>query len=210
MFAFNETIAARDQRRWRGGIRLVLVVVIVIPALSLALAPASGAERPVPVQQGAAKTLVVLGSFSTRSNALRLRRNHADVDLQVVPVQIGQARYFRVVARVAVSDDRKNTRRDLASRGITNYWMAAPCVKGKRVPNCIATQDRPNRRMIARIQAALTELEYETGPVDGMTGVRTRAAIDDYQRDNPLVADSHPTRALLRHIRQNQLSRIPY
>ncbi|MEQ9181052.1 MAG: peptidoglycan-binding domain-containing protein [Nitratireductor sp.] len=64
-----------------------------------------------------------------------------------------------------------------------------------------AKSDRPaNRSAVARVQAGLTKLGYDPGPIDGKPGPRTSSAIQAYQRDNDLLVDGRPTIELARHM----------
>jgi hypothetical protein len=64
-----------------------------------------------------------------------------------------------------------------------------------------ASDEQPaNNSAIARVQAGLTELGYSPGPVDGVKGDKTTAAIRAYQRDNGLTQDGRATIDLARHI----------
>ena len=57
-----------------------------------------------------------------------------------------------------------------------------------------------NSPAVSRIQAGLTELGYDPGPIDGAMGSRTQSAIRTYQRDNKLLVDGRPTFELAQHI----------
>lgn len=57
-----------------------------------------------------------------------------------------------------------------------------------------------NNAATARVQAGLTELGYNPGPIDGISGTRTSNAIRAYQRDNGLLVDGRATRELAEHI----------
>jgi peptidoglycan hydrolase-like protein with peptidoglycan-binding domain len=59
----------------------------------------------------------------------------------------------------------------------------------------------PTRAEIAEIQRLLTEKGYEPGPVDGLFGRRTSAAIARYQRDQGLGRTGMATRELIGHLR---------
>ncbi len=61
-----------------------------------------------------------------------------------------------------------------------------------------------NGTAVSQIQAGLTELGYNPGPIDGAIGSQTSAAIRAYQRDNKLLVDGRPTYQLAQHI-DNQL-----
>ena len=58
-----------------------------------------------------------------------------------------------------------------------------------------------DRRLVAGTQSGLKDLGYDPGPVDGILGPRTRAAIRAYQKDHRLAVDERPTPALALHIR---------
>jgi len=52
------------------------------------------------------------------------------------------------------------------------------------------------------VQAGLTDLGYNPGPIDGVMGPQTRSAIRTYQRDHGLQVDGRATEGLARHIDQ--------
>ncbi len=53
---------------------------------------------------------------------------------------------------------------------------------------------------VASTQAALTNLGYDPGPIDGAMGPRTRAAISAYQRDHGLSITGRPSAQLSAHM----------
>ena len=57
-----------------------------------------------------------------------------------------------------------------------------------------------DRRLVAGTQSGLKRMGYDPGPVDGILGPRTRAAIRAYQKDHRLPVDERPTTALALHI----------
>ena len=62
--------------------------------------------------------------------------------------------------------------------------------------------DRPlNREEREDLQRLLTAAGYDAGSVDSVLGVRTRAAIREYQKTNGLPEDGHPSPALLARLR---------
>lgn len=64
-----------------------------------------------------------------------------------------------------------------------------------------AKDDQPaNSAAVGRVQAGLAELGYDPGPVDGVLGARTTAAIKKYQSDHGLLVDGRPTAELAQHI----------
>lgn len=76
--------------------------------------------------------------------------------------------------------------------------VAAPSEDDSTTP--VASDGTPSRATIASLQAGLQQLGYETGPIDGVMGPRTTAAIKAFQYAEHLTADgtlSGPTRAVL-------------
>lgn len=64
-----------------------------------------------------------------------------------------------------------------------------------------AKKDRPaNRAATIRVQAGLSKLGYNPGPVDGIQGQQTTQAIRAYQRDNGLLVDGRASYELASHI----------
>lgn len=55
---------------------------------------------------------------------------------------------------------------------------------------------------IRELQQALTDLGYDIGPVDGIIGARTRAAVSIVQQQLGMPADGNPTPELLQRLRQ--------
>lgn len=62
---------------------------------------------------------------------------------------------------------------------------------------------------VLELQRELNRLGFNAGPVDGLMGARTRAAIQAYQRDNQLLVDGQPTSSLLSHVRATAQGRTP-
>lgn len=56
-------------------------------------------------------------------------------------------------------------------------------------------------QLVADIQYSLSNLGYNPGPVDGIMGRGTRAAVRAYQRDAGLLVTGRVSRPLLTHIR---------
>ena len=63
-----------------------------------------------------------------------------------------------------------------------------------------AASPAQDRRLVAGTQSGLRDMGYDPGPVDGILGPRTRAAIRAYQKDHRLPVDERPTTALALHI----------
>ncbi len=63
-----------------------------------------------------------------------------------------------------------------------------------------ATNVAAHDSLVANTQSALATLGYEPGPVDGVLGPRTSAAIREYQYDHELPIDGQPSATLERHI----------
>lgn len=56
-------------------------------------------------------------------------------------------------------------------------------------------------QLVADTQYSLTNLGYDPGPVDGLMGPGTRAAVRAYQRDAGLLVTGRISKQLLKHIR---------
>ena len=66
-----------------------------------------------------------------------------------------------------------------------------------------ASDEQPaNASAVTRVQAGLTRLDYDPGPIDGKQGAQTTAAIKAYQRDNGLLQDGRASVELAGHIDQ--------
>lgn len=57
-----------------------------------------------------------------------------------------------------------------------------------------------NKSAVSQVQAGLTKLGYEPGPIDGTVGTQTGTAIRAYQTDNRLLVDGRPSFELAQHI----------
>lgn len=80
--------------------------------------------------------------------------------------------------------------------------------KGARQPLQPAPGPRPQEPDpdIETLQADLRTLGYDPGPVDGILGARTAAAIRDYQRDTGLPVDGKPSPALAVSLRADRVA----
>ena len=54
--------------------------------------------------------------------------------------------------------------------------------------------------LIKKVQSLLKGKGYDPGPVDGVNGSKTKAALIAYQRENGLVTDGTPNAETLRHL----------
>ena len=63
-----------------------------------------------------------------------------------------------------------------------------------------SAQSARDRQLVAGTQSGLKRMGYDPGPIDGILGPRTQAAIRAYQRDHGLAIDERPTQALALHI----------
>lgn len=59
-----------------------------------------------------------------------------------------------------------------------------------------------DKSTVMEIQRTLHNLGYNSGPIDGISGPKTRGAIRKYQKDHGLVVDGQATPALMEHINQ--------
>ncbi len=70
----------------------------------------------------------------------------------------------------------------------------------RRGASSAGTTNVAHNSMVANTQAGLSRLGYDPGPVDGVMGPRTSAAIREYQYDYDLPIDGHATASLEQHI----------
>ena len=71
-----------------------------------------------------------------------------------------------------------------------------------RLPGPLDSLDPGLRRIyVVGIQEGLAARGYRPGPIDGVAGARTRAAIRRYQSDVGLPVDGQPSPALLNHLK---------
>ena len=73
----------------------------------------------------------------------------------------------------------------------TPFWR-----RGGRTP----ASNVAHNSLVANTQSGLSRLGYDPGPVDGVLGPRTSAAIREYQYDNDLALDGLATASLEQHI----------
>jgi TPR repeat protein len=59
------------------------------------------------------------------------------------------------------------------------------------------------QKKVREIQQGLTDLGYAPGPVDGLCGGKTRAAIQAFQREKGMDPDGQPTDQVLEALRQS-------
>jgi membrane-bound lytic murein transglycosylase B len=57
--------------------------------------------------------------------------------------------------------------------------------------------------LVKKVQSALREKGYDPGPIDGVNGSKTKAALRAYQKDNGLMADGSANAETLRHLGVN-------
>ena len=58
-------------------------------------------------------------------------------------------------------------------------------------------------KLVREIQQRLTDLGYAPGPIDGLYGGKTRAAIQDFQREKGMDPDGQPTDQVLEALRRS-------
>ncbi|MGB5211211.1 MAG: peptidoglycan-binding domain-containing protein [Gammaproteobacteria bacterium] len=66
-------------------------------------------------------------------------------------------------------------------------WVLPAFAWADEVP--VITPEAEIKRMFTELQQALQAKGYDVGPIDGMPGAKTNAAIEKYQADNGLDAD---------------------
>lgn len=77
---------------------------------------------------------------------------------------------------------------------------------GTREKSEPSTTKRPSslsrsQTLVRNIQQGLTDLGYNTGPIDGISGPRTKAAIEAFQRDNGFIVGGAPNRIILENVK---------
>ena len=72
--------------------------------------------------------------------------------------------------------------------------QSAPVIQG--TPQAVAAQPSLNQA-VTNLQSQLAARGYDPGPIDGMMGERTRAAIRAYQRDRQMPVDGQVSQALV-------------
>ncbi len=77
--------------------------------------------------------------------------------------------------------------------------LGEPIWKKKRAAAGTRSVGAAGSETVRDIQSNLARMGYDPGPVDGVAGPRTRAAIRRYQRDHGLAADGRATVALALH-----------
>ena len=89
--------------------------------------------------------------------------------------------------------------RFLSEAGVQAYMQQ---IKARSVQARQAALAR--QKMVHEIQQLLTDRGYNPGPIDGLFGGKTRAAIQAFQRDNGLAPDGRATDTILKVLRQPQ------
>jgi len=79
---------------------------------------------------------------------------------------------------------------------------------GPRTPQVATSGPSGQSPRVAEMQSNLARLGYDPGPVDGLFGPQTSAAIREYQRDHGLEPDGRLTRDVAIHVAQ-QTSELP-
>jgi hypothetical protein len=95
--------------------------------------------------------LLVMGSFSRKTNAERLARAQAEFEPVVMSAMIGGATYYRVVTRAGPAADLSDVRRRLSAAGIRKTWRIRSCVEVPGASGCVAWNEslRPGAVQVA-------------------------------------------------------------
>jgi hypothetical protein len=102
-------------------------------------------------------------------------------------------RWFRLAKAQGVRVDQ----RFLSVSGIQAYHREVNRGAAQARRNALARQ-----KLVREIQQILTDLGYEPGPVDGLYGSKTRAAIQAFQRDNALEPNGLATAQVLEKLKK--------
>lgn len=78
--------------------------------------------------------------------------------------------------------------------------QSAAVIQG--TPQAVAAQPSLNQA-VTHLQSQLAARGYDPGPIDGMMGERTRAAIRAYQRDRQMPVDGQVSQALVASLANN-------
>ena len=96
-------------------------------------------------------------------------------------------------AEASTLAERLAPRLNEAERAAAENWIAAFCPHREPAYGGAAS--------LMFVQHALNRRGFDAGPVDGIAGARTRAAIERYQRENGIPVDGQVTRDLLERLR---------
>ena len=92
----------------------------------------------------------------------------------------------------------ENDRRQTTTRRVYRTYDPAPRRTYRPAPRRVVSS-----QLTADVQYALTNLGYNPGPVDGVAGRGTAAAVRAYEADNGLLVTGSVTTQLLQHLRAN-------
>lgn len=106
-------------------------------------AVAAATADVIPASRSDSEILLVIGSFSSKTNAQRLARAQAEFDPVVIPARIGGVTYYRVVTRTGPAMGLHDVRGRLLAAGIRKTWRIRPCGEAPRVSGCVAWNDLP-------------------------------------------------------------------
>lgn len=106
-------------------------------------AVAATTPNAIPASGPGGGILLVMGSFSSRTNAQRLARAQADFNPVVIPARIGGVTYYRVVTRTGPAMGLRDVRSRLSAAGIRNTWRIRSCGEAPGVAGCVAWTESP-------------------------------------------------------------------
>jgi hypothetical protein len=89
-----------------------------------------------------------------------------------------------------------------ARRDTDLYAMMVPYQVSITIDKVRVPPSPPPSRMVQEIQSQLSARGYDPGPADGRLGMRTRTAIEGFQRDHRLTVDGRATGDLLEMLRK--------
>jgi peptidoglycan hydrolase-like protein with peptidoglycan-binding domain len=94
-----------------------------------------------------------------------------------------------------IRDPHRHTARTVSSERVPSGWEAGPVQLGT------GTSSPSGSRRVREVQRRLRSLGYRPGPVDGIFGVRTRAAVAWFQVKHGFPVDGRATLAVVEHLR---------
>ena len=81
-------------------------------------------------------------------------------------------------------------------------WQNSATAQSAPLTQAVAAQPSLNQA-VTDLQSQLAARGYDPGPIDGMIGERTRAAIRAYQRDRQMPVDGQVSQALVSSLASN-------
>jgi len=157
--------------------------------------------------------------FSCQKYHGNVRNYMNSVAIVETPAGIGRLYYMTTIISNVLYKNSAVAHQTLATyihRLIESYHPAPPPAPGQLPPELIFganligfDQQQQQRLQVAKAQAALLQLGYRVGKVDGKAGPLTRAAVRDFQKQHRLAVDGKISPRLLQQLKAAVESRTP-